>query len=703
MNKKKIAKIIEIVLLVAGILATVAVVIAIPLKSYREYADYFAWIEEMNKPEIKPVLESISVELKEDVKYFKNDLAEPKASDFLVTANYTLDGVPYSETIEEGKFSFTTENDFYSVGGDITVTYKNKTAVLNIELIPIKLESISVAKAPYKVRYQTGSTFDAEGLVLTAHYNDGSTQTIPAEKYAVDAKELTPADSSVNVSYTEGKETKTVAISVMVFDVLDDGAVVAIVLTGDAIVQSGSKLADTDMEISAIYESGNRKRLTKDEYTVSGGNTVANLGKAYTISVSYNENPTISLTTGVIVRTTVQGESGIIVGGNSNTETEYAVVDGVITQLQSNISFAGNFGKTVLNGGEGSLTVTVNSESAIVGDITMRCGNSYCCFVNGANKNDGYRMLPLQINTILDLTVNGKEVAIPDSVVLKGTDIHKDYQPLYSIYYEFTFENIALDAGTNTIKVSFKNSTAGAMTCWNESPSTLNIDYVNVDAVGNEIPDSFDIEQIELSPNYTVAVGGKLTNIKPPVVATLSNGTKVLVSSNLFNYEVSGGKEGATVTEYGKYTVTATLKSNPEVKASREIEFVGIKVLHASVEQQGDRVYYVFSGTSYGYTAEDLQFFDNAKLYDLIVEFTGNTFTFKIDVTLLPAGTVIYPHLRVQGKVYYNGGANSNGDIRGNGLKFEGGQKVTLNGQVYTITREYEMPTLKITAVPESN
>ena len=131
MNKKKIAKIIEIVLLVAGILATVAVVIAIPLKSYREYAEYFAWIEEMNKPEPKPVLESLSIQLKDGVKYFKNDLADPKAEDFIVVANYTLDGVPYSEDVPANKFELATAPDFYAVGGEIKITYKGKTESLS--------------------------------------------------------------------------------------------------------------------------------------------------------------------------------------------------------------------------------------------------------------------------------------------------------------------------------------------------------------------------------------------------------------------------------------------------------------------------------------------------------------------------------------------------------------------------------------------
>jgi len=696
--KKIIGKIIEIILLVAGILLTVAIVIAIPLKSYHEYEDYLAKLLEASKPEPKPVLESISVELREGVRYFKNDLADPKPGDFVVTAHYTLEGVPYSEVVEEGKFSVVFPSDFYSVGGEVTVTYKKMTGVLNVELIPVMLESITVVKNPYKVRYQTGTSFDAEGMVLCAVYNDGSTKTIPAEKYAVDTKELTPADESVTISYTEGETTKTVAVSVSVSDILNDGAVVAMLLGDDAVVQSGSKLANTNMEISVIYESGNRRRLTKEEYTVSSGDTVAKLGKAYNITVSYNENPAISLTTGVIVRTTVEEEDGIIVGGKRSQEAEYAVVDGVITYTGKSVAFAGGFGGTVLKGGEGSLTLTVDSASAVVGNITMRCGNSYCCFVNGVDKTDGYRMLPLQINTILDLTVNGKPVAIPDSVVLKGTDINKDYQPLYCIYYEFTFENIALEAGTNTIKVSFKPSTVNAMTCWNESPSTLNIDYVNFDTVGNEIPDNFTIDQIELSSNYTVAVGGKISDIKPPVVAILANGSKVLVPSELFDFTVSGGQAGEVTTKYGKYTVTATLKSNPTVKASTDVEFVGIKILKASVEKEGDKVYYVFSGDCYGYTAEDLMFFNEAKMYDMIVEFTDSTITFKIDVTLLPPGTAIYPHLKVKGVNYYNGGANNNGDIRGNGLTFTNNQRITLGNQVYTIVREYEMPVLKITA-----
>ena len=694
---KIVKRIIEVLLLTAGICAAIAVMVFIPYKSYNEYKDYLAWVAEVSKPEPKPVLESITATLKDGVQYFKNDLAEPKASDFVVTANYTLDGVPYTEEIAENKFSVTTANNFYAVGGDVTVSYKNQTAVVRVDLIPVKLESLSIVQNPYTVKYQTGSSFNAEGMVLKGVYNDGSTKMIPADKYVVDTqKQLTPADSSVSVSYTEGGETISVAVPIGVVDVLNNGSVVSLVLAGDAIVQSESKLSTTSMDINAIYESGNRLPLDASEYTISGGNTVAKFGKAYTVTVSYNENPAISLSTDVIVRTTIQAEKGTIVGGSSKTETEYAVVDGVIQNLGTSVTFAGDFTKPIKNGKEGSLSFTINSETMVVGNITMRCGNSYCCYANGTNASGGYVMQPLQINTILDLTINGKEVAIPDSVVLKGCGPYKDYAPLYGIYYEFTFEDVELDAGANVVKITFKNSTVGAANLWGESPSTLNIDYVNFDTVGNEIPENYTVEALEFSPNYTMTYNQLFTSVKPTMVGVLSNGTKILLPNNLLNIQVEGATPGESRVSYGKYTITASLKSNPEITATMEYEFFGVRILKAGIEVENDRVYYVFSGVSYGYVAEDFKFVgEENKIYEMIMSIDGTNLSFKIDVTDLAPDTIVYPHLFIQ-EIPYNNGSNSNGDILGQGLTFKDGLTVTHNGTIYKIERMYSMPNLHV-------
>ena len=87
-------KIIELVVLIAILVTTIAVVIAIPLSSYNEYKDYLAEIEESKKPEVKPKLESITILLKEDLKYYANHLAKADASHFAVVANYVVEGGP---------------------------------------------------------------------------------------------------------------------------------------------------------------------------------------------------------------------------------------------------------------------------------------------------------------------------------------------------------------------------------------------------------------------------------------------------------------------------------------------------------------------------------------------------------------------------------------------------------------------------------
>lgn len=691
-------RIIELVVLIAILVTTIAVVIAIPLSSYNDYKDYLAEIEESKKPEVKPKLESISILLRENVKYYANDMAKADASHFAVIANYVVEGGPsYSEPVAEDQYTVSTALDFYKVGGEITVTYKGKSATVNVELIPLQIESIELVTNPYVTKYQVGSNFKPEGLVIGVTYNDGSKKQITTG-YEVDlTKTLTTEDKEMVVSYTEGESTKTLSVPISVTEVLDDGKVVALSADGNAVVQSGSLLANSVVNVSAIYESGNRKPLARTEYTILEDDVTARLGKSYKITLSYNDNPSVSLVTDVIVRSTVQGESCTIVGGKQNTESEFVVVDGNIVPTGNKVTFAGDFAKTILNGGVGYVSFNVTSESASIAAITVRSGNSYCCFANGVNENDGYIMQPLQINTILNLYVNGKAVEIPSNVVLKGSGPSADPAYLFGIYYEFTFENIELEPGNNSVKLEFKKSTNGAVNAWGESPSTINIDYINVDTIGNEIPDDYVIADLEIQESYNISVDQNKSNIKPPVIATLTNGARILAPEMLLDYKVEGGKSGESTIKYGKYTVTVSLKSNPGVKVDKDFEIVGIKVLTAGIEYDNGKVYYVFTGNSYGYEAKDLKFFSDDKEYAAAITFDGTDFVLKVDVTDLKAGTVIYPHLSMKGSLYVNG-ANANGDIRGTDLKFTDGQEITANGKHYIIRRLYEMPALELAA-----
>ena len=250
-------RIIEIVALLLGLVITAGVVIAIPMKSYNEYKDYLAEVEKQNEDKkqqaIKPELESITAELKEGIKYFANDMAEVRPEHFIVTANYTKEGQePWSELVEEGDFTVSSPADFYAKGGKITVKYKGHATTVEVSLEPVVLESIEITVNPYTIKYQAGTSFDASGMIVTAHYNDGSAKILADDQYTAPEKLLSIGDTAVTVSFTDGEVTKSADVAIGVSETLDNGAVASIVIVDGAIVNAGQQIATAVMEVNAV-------------------------------------------------------------------------------------------------------------------------------------------------------------------------------------------------------------------------------------------------------------------------------------------------------------------------------------------------------------------------------------------------------------------------------------------------------------------
>ena len=96
------------------------------------------------------------------------------------------------------------------------------TATQAISVENLSLSSIAVTTVPTKTIYADGQTFDKDGMVITATFNDGAvTRVLDAEEYVVTPDPLTAGLTEVTVSYTydsaygEQTETTTQAIKVM--------------------------------------------------------------------------------------------------------------------------------------------------------------------------------------------------------------------------------------------------------------------------------------------------------------------------------------------------------------------------------------------------------------------------------------------------------------------------------------------------------
>ena len=143
-------------------------------------------------------------------------------------ASGSMDQVLVSEGFEyqlpEPKFSpesgksflyWTIGDKTYNAGDKVAIT--ENTTVKAVYSSEVVLSAIAVVTEPTRAVYTVGDRFDPAGMVVKAIYTDKSEKTLSNESLVfVPAGSLTVDDSSVIVSYTEGKVTKTATVSITV-------------------------------------------------------------------------------------------------------------------------------------------------------------------------------------------------------------------------------------------------------------------------------------------------------------------------------------------------------------------------------------------------------------------------------------------------------------------------------------------------------
>ena len=153
-----------------------------------------------------------------------------------VRVGKTLDVSTLFDSNSTGAFTYSiTAGDSYAslVGstltgvaeGNVTVqasqaaagNYNAGSATTTVTVNPaLVLSSIAVTTPPTKITYTEGETFDPTGIVVTATYNDASTDDVTAScTYSPDGV-LETTDTEITISYTENAETKTTTQAITV-------------------------------------------------------------------------------------------------------------------------------------------------------------------------------------------------------------------------------------------------------------------------------------------------------------------------------------------------------------------------------------------------------------------------------------------------------------------------------------------------------
>lgn len=139
------------------------------------------------------------------------------------------------------------------------------------------VSSIEITTAPTLTEYVEGDLFNTAGMVVTAKYEDGTTEAVTGYTVAPGGA-LKPADTEVTVTY-EGK-TATQAIIVNANDMT-----LAVTKAPDKISYKSSETFNTDgMVVTAFYADGTAEEVT--DYTLYPAERKLNVNDQ-AISISY--------------------------------------------------------------------------------------------------------------------------------------------------------------------------------------------------------------------------------------------------------------------------------------------------------------------------------------------------------------------------------------------------------------------------------
>ena len=92
--------------------------------------------------------------------------------------------------------------------GDMRVLHE-----LEVLKVVKKVESIEITTPPAKTEYMVGEDFDPTGMVVTAHYTDGTTADLSRDKYVIFyGDKLTQGQTDVTIQYNDGSGNSDIKV-----------------------------------------------------------------------------------------------------------------------------------------------------------------------------------------------------------------------------------------------------------------------------------------------------------------------------------------------------------------------------------------------------------------------------------------------------------------------------------------------------------
>lgn len=281
------------------------------------------------------------------------------------------------------------------------------------------LANIKVTQAPSKTTYVEGQNFDKTGMIVTANYNNGKSNTI-TDYNITNGTNLKIGQTSVTITYEDVSTTQAITVSKNVVTSLriKTAPTKTKYLAGDDFEKAG-------MVVEAVYTDGTAKTVT--DYTITNGVdlkngqttiTVSYGGKTITQAITVEPNPVqkIEIQKAPNKTSYVEGQNFDKTGmqviatyksGKTKQITDYTITDGKelkLTQTTVTISYE-------------NLTVTqkITVEKKDITSIKVKTVPTKTTYIQGKEELDltgGVIQIIYNDGTTEDLSMNSEQVTV---------------------------------------------------------------------------------------------------------------------------------------------------------------------------------------------------------------------------------------------------------------------------------------------------
>jgi len=296
---------------------------------------------------------------------------------------------------------------------------------------------VQMVTPPAKNDYGEGDIFDPTGMVLKVIWNDGWEQLVEDGKNCIfsPAGPITADTDKITATYDDKTFTLPVTVNKIAGIELVSQPARNMYVEGEAFSPVGLSVV-TKLEngengkvITDYTLSDNAKALSPEDKKVTISYKRA--GHTYTVDVPI----TVFDKDAVVV---IEAEDGDVVGGEKVTKS-------LLLQYASGNSFVRNFKEG------GTITIKVIAEKDTKASLR---------FVASSYEDDpkgGAFAIPLQINEVVTVSLNGVQIDIDDDEILPGGyDDSRGNMSRYCHWYEVSLDNVDLHEGENVFVITSK-------------------------------------------------------------------------------------------------------------------------------------------------------------------------------------------------------------------------------------------------------